>query len=65
MLFAMLVATALGAHAAVPLEGQTLTLLDVAALLVTGAMALAVSARAVGNLRALARREPVRRYNAP
>jgi archaetidylinositol phosphate synthase len=61
MLFALLAATALGAHAAVPFLGQTLTLLDVAALLVTGAMALAVSARAVGNLRKLARREPVQR----
>jgi archaetidylinositol phosphate synthase len=63
-LFAVLAATALGAHVALPLLGQTLTLLDVAGLAVAGAMAVALGGRAVGNLRALARREPVRRYAA-
>jgi phosphatidylglycerophosphate synthase len=64
-LIALLGATALGAHAALPLPGQTLTLLDVAALGFAGAMGVAVTGRALGNLRTLAAREPVRPYTAP
>lgn len=59
-LIALLIATALGAHAALPFLGQTLTLLDVAGLGAAGAMAVAVTGRALGNLRTLALREPVR-----
>jgi hypothetical protein len=53
------VLTAIGSGAHVSVLG--LTLLDVAGLVVAGALALAVGARAAGNLRALARLEPVRR----
>jgi hypothetical protein len=57
----MLVAIALGAHASLPLLGQTLTLLDVVGLGAAGAMTLAGGARALANLRVLALREPVAR----
>ncbi|WP_037412229.1 CDP-alcohol phosphatidyltransferase family protein [Candidatus Solirubrobacter pratensis] len=57
-LMLLLVVTALGARAALPLLGQTLTLLDVAALGAAGAMLVAGFARALGNLRLLALREP-------
>jgi archaetidylinositol phosphate synthase len=56
-LLGVLVAIGSGAH--VSLLG--LTLLDLAGLVVAGALALAVGARAAGNLRTLARLEPVRR----
>jgi hypothetical protein len=56
----LLVATALGASAALPLLGQTLTLLDVVGLGAAGAMVVAGGARAAGNLRTLALREPAR-----
>jgi phosphatidylglycerophosphate synthase len=58
LLLGLLAAVALGAHAAVPLLGQTLTLLDVAAGAAAGAMLLAGAVRAAANLRTLARREP-------
>ncbi len=64
-LIALLAATALGAHTALPLLGVELSLLDIAALGAAGAMAVAVTGRALGNLRVLARREPVRPYTAP
>ena len=60
-LLGMLVAIALGAHASLPLLGQTLTLLDVVGLGAAGAMTLAGGARALANLRVLALREPVAR----
>jgi phosphatidylglycerophosphate synthase len=63
-LLAVLAATSLRPSVELPLLGQTLTLLDVAGLAVAGAMAVALAARAGGNLRVLARREPVRRYAA-
>jgi phosphatidylglycerophosphate synthase len=59
-LMLLLVVTALGASAALPLLGQTLTLLDVVGLGAAGAMVVAGGARAAGNLRMLALREPVR-----
>jgi archaetidylinositol phosphate synthase len=59
-LMLLLVATALGASAALPLLGQTLTLLDVVGLGAAGAMVVAGGARAAGNLRTLALREPAR-----
>src|SRR3954449_4660379 len=55
----VLVAVALGAHASLPLLGQTLTLLDVVGLGAAGAMIVAGGARALTNLRVLALREPV------
>jgi archaetidylinositol phosphate synthase len=64
-LVALLAATALGAEAALPLPGVTLSLLDIAALGAAGAMAVAVTGRALGNLRTLARSEPVQPYTAP
>jgi archaetidylinositol phosphate synthase len=57
-LMLLLIAAALGAEAALPLLGQTLTLLDVVALGAAGAMAVAGGSRALVNLRALALREP-------
>ena len=57
-LLGILVAIALGAHASLPLLGQTLTLLDVVGLGAAGAMTLAGGARALANLRVLALREP-------
>jgi phosphatidylglycerophosphate synthase len=57
-LLVLLAAVALGAHAAVPLFGTTLTLLDVAAGGATAAMLVAGAVRAAANLRTLARREP-------
>src|SRR3954468_13568236 len=59
-LLGVLVAVALGAHASLPLLGQTLTLLDVAGLGAAGAMIVAGGPRPLTNLRVLARREPVR-----
>ena len=47
-----------------PVTVADLSLLDLAGLVVSGALALAVTVRAAGNLRLLARREPVRRYAA-
>jgi archaetidylinositol phosphate synthase len=61
-LFALLAALALGAHATLHVAGQSLTLLDTIALGAAGTMAVAVTVRAIGNLRVLARREPVRPY---
>jgi phosphatidylglycerophosphate synthase len=61
-LMALLAAIALGAHASLPLLGQTLTLLDVVGLGAAGAMLVAGGARAFANLRVLALREP---YTAP
>jgi hypothetical protein len=58
LLLALLAAVALGAHAAVPVLGHRLTLLDVAAGGTAVVMLAAGAARAAGNLRALARREP-------
>jgi phosphatidylglycerophosphate synthase len=58
LLLALLGAVALGAHAAVPLLGRTLTLLDAAGGGAALVMLAAGAARAAGNLRALARREP-------
>ena len=60
-LLGTLVAIALGAHASLPLFGQTLTLLDIVALGATGAMVVAGGTRALTNLRVLALREPVAR----
>jgi archaetidylinositol phosphate synthase len=57
-LLALLAAVALGAHAAVAVGGVTLTLLDAAAGGAAVLMVVAGAARAVGNLRVLARREP-------
>jgi archaetidylinositol phosphate synthase len=57
-LVGLLVALALGAHAAVPLLGTTLTLLDLATGGAAMAMLLAGGVRAAANLRTLARREP-------
>ncbi len=59
-LIGLLAAIALGAHASLPLLGQTLTLLDVAGLGAAGAMLVAGAARALANLHTLALREPVR-----
>jgi phosphatidylglycerophosphate synthase len=56
-LLAGLVAVGAGVHVAV----LGLSLLDVAGLAVTGALGVAVAVRAAGNLRTLARLEPVRR----
>jgi archaetidylinositol phosphate synthase len=64
-LVALLAVVALGADTALPLLGVTLSLLDIVALGAAGAMAVAVTGRALGNLRVLARREPVRPYTAP
>jgi phosphatidylglycerophosphate synthase len=58
LLLAVLGAVALGAHAAVPLLGTTLSLLDLAAGGAAAAMLVAGAVRAAGNLRTLARREP-------
>ena len=61
-LLALLAAVALGAHAAVPVLGVTLTLLDAGRAGGAAVMMLAAGrVRAVGNLRVLARREPYRR----
>jgi phosphatidylglycerophosphate synthase len=60
-LIALLAAVALGAHVSL----WSLTLLDLVALGVSAAMVLAVTVRAVGNLRLLARREPVQRLATP
>jgi archaetidylinositol phosphate synthase len=57
-LLALLAAVALGAHAAVPLLGTTLTLLDLATGGAAVAMIVAGAVRAAANLRTLARREP-------
>jgi archaetidylinositol phosphate synthase len=57
-LLGLLAAVALGAHAAVPLFGTTLTLLDLATGGAAVAMLVAGGVRAAGNLRTLARREP-------
>jgi phosphatidylglycerophosphate synthase len=54
VLLALLVAVAAGARVSV----AGLSLLDLAGLIATGALGLAVGVRAAGNLRALARREP-------
>ncbi len=54
-LIALLVAVALGARASL----WSLTLLDLVGLGISVAMVVAVTVRAVGNLRVLARREPV------
>src|SRR3954471_15270888 len=59
-LLGVLVAIALGAHASLPLLGQTLTLLDVAGLGAAGAMIVAGGPRPRTTLRVLALREPVR-----
>jgi archaetidylinositol phosphate synthase len=56
-LLACLVAVGLGARVSV----LGLTLLDVAGLAVAGGLVLAVAVRAAGNLRTLARLEPIRR----
>ncbi|HEY7074325.1 MAG TPA: CDP-alcohol phosphatidyltransferase family protein [Solirubrobacteraceae bacterium] len=56
-LLACLVAIAAGAHVSV----LGLSLLDLAGLAVAGGLALGVAVRAAGNLRTLARLEPVRR----
>jgi archaetidylinositol phosphate synthase len=56
-LLGVLVAIGCGAHVTV----LGLSLLDLACLAVAGGLALAVAARAAGNLRTLARLEPVRR----
>jgi archaetidylinositol phosphate synthase len=57
-LIALLVAVALGAHAAVPLLGTTLRLLDLAAGGAAVAMTVAGAVRAAANLCTLAVREP-------
>jgi hypothetical protein len=49
---------ALGAHAAVPVLGVTLTLLDAVAAGAAVPMVAAGTVHAVGNLRVLARRQP-------
>jgi archaetidylinositol phosphate synthase len=54
VLLALLVAVAAGAR----VSAAGLSLLDLAGLIATGALGLAVGVRAAGNLRALARREP-------
>jgi archaetidylinositol phosphate synthase len=59
-LFALLAALALGAHATVHVAGQSLTLLDTIALGAAAVMGIAVTVRAIGNLRVLARSEPVK-----
>jgi hypothetical protein len=58
LLIGLLGAIALGAHAAVPLLGATLTLLDLATGGAAVAMLVAGAVRAAANLRTLARREP-------
>jgi phosphatidylglycerophosphate synthase len=58
LLLALLAALALGAHATVPVLGATLTLLDTACGGAALVMLAAGAARAGGNLRTLARREP-------
>src|SRR3954471_24915118 len=60
-LLGVLVAVALGAHASLPLLGQTLTLLDVVGLGVAGAVIVAGGARALTTRRVLALREPAQR----
>jgi phosphatidylglycerophosphate synthase len=57
-LVGLLAAVALGAHAAVPALGTTLTLLDLVAGGAAVAMLAAGGVRAAANLRTLARREP-------
>jgi phosphatidylglycerophosphate synthase len=57
-LLGLLAAVALGAHAAVPLLGTTLTLLDLATGGAAVAMLVAGGVRTAANLRTLARREP-------
>jgi phosphatidylglycerophosphate synthase len=58
MLFALLVAIALGAHATVVVAGQALTLLDLVGGGAAAVMLAAGAVRACGNLRVLAAREP-------
>jgi archaetidylinositol phosphate synthase len=58
MLFGLLVAIALGAHATLHVAGQSLTLLDTVAGAAALVMLAAGAVRALGNLRVLARREP-------
>jgi phosphatidylglycerophosphate synthase len=58
MLLGLLVALALGAHASLPVAGQSLTLLDAVGGGAAVVMLAAGAVRALGNLRMLARREP-------